>query len=312
MTKITFLFFSFLISLLVGSCGKKDSSFKTDEQDSLFVRGVGKVIPEDEILQLSLDQEGVVDFIYVAENDTVFVGEPVLQLSNQQQENQILIAEAQIITQQKRIESQKAILEEEKTRMANKRLEYERILRLYQENAETGQVKDDMAAEVKIQEAVIVSVQKQLEGEIKRLEELGRMKEQDQTQLSKRTLYSPHDGLILELPVKKGEYLKGGSTAAQLQPFGKIVVLCEIDELFAPQIKEGQRAFLISSASLDTIGSGEVVFASKYLKKKSLFYEQAGESEDRRVMEIKILPDSILPVLLNSKIECSVKTDHVL
>ena len=45
-------------------------------------------------------------------------------------------------------------------------------------------------------------------------------------------------------------------------------------------------------------------FTSSFLKKKSLFTDQTGEKEDRRVRTIKISLDKSEGLLLNARVEC--------
>jgi hypothetical protein len=47
-----------------------------------------------------------------------------------------------------------------------------------------------------------------------------------------------------------------------------------------------------------------VYFTSSFLKKKSLFTDQSGEKEDRRVRTIKLLLDAPENLLLNARVEC--------
>jgi hypothetical protein len=55
---------------------------------------------------------------------------------------------------------------------------------------------------------------------------------------------------------------------------------------------------------LDTLSTGTVYFTYSFLKKKSLFTDQSGEKEDRRVRTVKILLDQPENLLLNARIEC--------
>ena len=41
-----------------------------------------------------------------------------------------------------------------------------------------------------------------------------------------------------------------------------------------------------------------------YLKKKSLFSEQAGDAEDRRVREVRITLKNAEKILFNTRVEC--------
>ena len=51
-------------------------------------------------------------------------------------------------------------------------------------------------------------------------------------------------------------------------------------------------------------GLADFIFTASFLKKKSLFTDQAGEKEDRRVRQIKIGLDHPEQLLLNARVEC--------
>ena len=69
-------------------------------------------------------------------------------------------------------------------------------------------------------------------------------------------------------------------------------------------IVEGQKGWIRNVGSVDTLSTGTVYFTSSFLKKKSLFTDQSGEREDRRVRTIKMMLDQPEKLLLNARIEC--------
>jgi len=91
---------------------------------------------------------------------------------------------------------------------------------------------------------------------------------------------------------------------AQIEPSGKTIAVCEIDELNAAKILVGQKGWIRNIGSADTLSTGTVYFAFSFLKKKSLFTDQSGEKEDRRVRTIKMMLDSPDKLLLNARVEC--------
>ena len=85
---------------------------------------------------------------------------------------------------------------------------------------------------------------------------------------------------------------------------GKNIAIGEIDELYSDQVVVGQNAWIRHVGTTDTISTGKVIFTSSFLKKKSLFTDQTGEKEDRRVRTIKISLDKSEGLLLNARVEC--------
>ena len=66
----------------------------------------------------------------------------------------------------------------------------------------------------------------------------------------------------------------------------------------------GQNGWIRNVGSSDTLSTGKVYFAFSFLKKKSLFTDQSGEKEDRRVRTIKMMLDNPDKLLLNARVEC--------
>lgn len=297
----------FLLILAGYGCSKKETQPYNPQVSS--VNGVGKIIPEAEIRNLAMESSGIIQTISLQENDPAKTGDVILCLDNQTENNDIAIAIAQVRTQKSTIEAQRARLGEEKAKTANLTTEYERVIRLYQVGAETGQTKDNLATDLQVQEKSLARTTEDLKREISKLEEIQSELILKQTILEKRYLRAPTDGILLDLTVKQGEYVKQGDAIGQFLPVGPKVVICEVDELFADQIQEGQKAYILSTGGRDTLDTGTVFFISRFLKKKSLFYEKAGETEDRRVLEVKIRPDKPTRLLLNAKIECAIQVE---
>jgi HlyD family secretion protein len=108
---------------------------------------------------------------------------------------------------------------------------------------------------------------------------------------------------LLEVSARVGASLTPGQRYAQLAPDGRLTALCEIDELFADEIKIGQPAFIRYKGYPDTVSKGTVLYTAPYLKKKSLFSDEVGTKEDRRVREVRILLDN-QELLINRQVEC--------
>ncbi len=122
----------------------------------------------------------------------------------------------------------------------------------------------------------------------------------------KSIIRAPQNGRLLEVSARVGASLTPGQRYAQLAPEGRLTALCEIDELFADEIKTGQAAFVRYKGYPDTVSKGTVLYAAPYLKKKSLFSDEVGVKEDRRVREVRILLDN-QALLINRQVECIIK-----
>jgi hypothetical protein len=125
-----------------------------------------------------------------------------------------------------------------------------------------------------------------------------------QIERGQKIISSPVNGKILELSVLIGGPVSIQQSLAQINPEGKTIAICEIDELNAEKVAVGQKGWIRNVGSSDTLSTGKIYFTSSFLKKKSLFTDQSGEKEDRRVMTIKMMLDQPGKLLLNSRVEC--------
>jgi multidrug efflux pump subunit AcrA (membrane-fusion protein) len=125
-----------------------------------------------------------------------------------------------------------------------------------------------------------------------------------QIERAQRIILSPVNGRILELTVLAGGSVNTNESLAQISPEGKTIAVCEIDEMYAGKIAVGQKGWIRNVGSIDTLSTGTVYFTYSFLKKKSLFTDQSGEKEDRRVRTIKMMLDQPEKLLLNARIEC--------
>ena len=85
----------FLISILT-SCNNKSAKEKLGIENTKQaiainqIVGIGKIIPENDIIQLSSPENGIVQKIYKKENDTVSIGTVILELDHDLEDARIL------------------------------------------------------------------------------------------------------------------------------------------------------------------------------------------------------------------------------
>jgi multidrug resistance efflux pump len=110
----------------------------------------------------------------------------------------------------------------------------------------------------------------------------------------------------LEWKIRPGEGIAAQQTVAQIAPSGNTIVECEIDESLAFQVKIGQSVDVNYLGSAAVVAKGKIYFLSEYLRKKSMFSEQSGEAEDRRVRVVKVLLENPQGLLFNAKVEVKI------
>ncbi len=304
------VFYLLVFLSILTSCGSvdvkdKDGPIKlisatTDNQ----VVGIGKIEPEGDIIQLSSPVNGIVQKILKKENDTVIKGTAILELEHQLEDAKIYQLNSEVNTQAEQINVDEAGIDEFSAKYKNAVSEVERMQRLLQKGAETQQAVDDATTNLKsfqsnlkrLQASVVVSKSKLLETKAGlRIAEV---------ELEQKIIKAPINGKILEISTLIGSSIDTRQSFAQISPICKTIAVCEIDEMYADNVTVGQKAWVRNVGSTDTLSKGYVFFAFTFLKKKSLFTDQSGEKEDRRVRTVKIMLEQPDKLLLNARVEC--------
>ncbi len=301
-----------LLSILsiISSCGNNQSRDKA-AADKINVAGtvnqvvgIGKIEPESDIVQLSSPVNGIVQKILKKENDSVSVGSPILELDHQLEDGKVRQLVTEVNTQAAQIKVDEASVLEYDAKYNNAVAEVQRLQRLLAKGAETQQVVDDANTAIKsyqsnlkrLQACVIVSKSK--------LAETNAALHVAEIERDQKIIKSPVSGKLLELSTLIGSSIDTRQSFAQISPLGKIIAVCEIDEMYADKVLAGQKAWIRNVGSQDTLSTGTVYEALSFLQKKSLFTDQSGEKEDRRVRTIKIMLDRPDRLLLNARVEC--------
>lgn len=309
MTVKTILFIPCLF--LLSACGSKKEAenIKTPSADSLVaplvsrVSGIGRIEPEGGLIDLASDQGGLIRQVFIKEGDSLKKGVPLISLDNQVQQSQVTESAAKIKTQEEQLSLDKVNILEAENNLQKAEADYEKTKRLVEKNAETKQKLDDAATDLQNKKLALQNEKANLQVTNKKIDELRQQTNTAKTSASKYTVRAPVDGLVLQVTAKPGAGITPGQSFAQMAPAGRLTAICEIDELFAEKIVAGQTAFIRYKGYPDTISTGSVMYAAPYLKKKSLFSDQVGEKEDRRVREVRILLNN-QNLLINRQVEC--------
>lgn len=272
--------------------------------------GIGRVEPENEIINLAATSGGVVDEIYKEEGENVKEGDALVKLDDDMEQLRIVQFKSQLITQQTQIAFEKAALLEIEVKLSNKKKTLASVRNLVKKGAETAQNEDDLETEVKTLDLNVEKSKVSIQLAQNKMNELIEQLKLYELEANKKTLRSPYTGILLELLVKKGAAINQFQDYADMAPEGKKIIKAEVDELFCKMLKMGQSVDIRYLGSDKNITSGKIIFLSPFLKRKSLFSEKANDQEDRRVREIKIAFDQIPDLFLNSKVECVIKLEQ--
>jgi multidrug efflux pump subunit AcrA (membrane-fusion protein) len=306
-------FISIVLMILLVACGKKESAetpvtpveVKPAKVDQVVA--LGRIEPEGRIVSLAGEVSGIVDEVLVTEGQTVTQGTPLLKLKHELQTAKLQQARSQYATQLAQIESDKTSIEIARIELKNQAQTLARIKSLVSQKAETQQLLDDTQSSYEQQKAQIKRLEQLLTINQKKLAELQAAIAQAEAELNQRVLYAPSDGRLLRLELIAGDAFQAGTTVGDFAPKGRTSALCEVDELFAAQMKPGLKAYVRLLGKKDTLASGTISYVGAYLKRKTLLAEIAGDAEDRRVREVRILLDNADQLLFNTRVECIIQ-----
>lgn len=305
-----YFIFIILSIFILASCNDKSAEEKLEvknAQQAIVIKhvvGIGKIIPENDIIQLASPVNGVVHQIYKKENDRVSIGTIILELDHDLEDAKIRQLNNELNTQSAQIKVDAASVGEYEAKVDNAKLTLQRLQNLLLKGAEAQQTVDDETANLKALNSTLRRLKASVIVSESKLKETKTAIQIAQIERDQKIIRSPIKGKILELTVLIGGSVSMQQAFAQISPEGKIIVICEIDELNAAKVTLGQKGWIRNIGSSDTLSTGTIYFASSFLKKKSLFTDQSGEKEDRRVRTIKMMLDNPDKLLLNARVEC--------
>lgn len=300
----------------LSSCGNKDAKaadgpvpvkiedkrVKTSDVDK--ITALGRVEPEDQITALSMEVPGVVGKITANDGQELKAGATILELDHSVESARLQLSEARVRTQSEDVKGIKAQVRSAEIKAQNYKDRYERLKNIFESGAETRQNLDNAKTDYETAQRDIERLQASLQSAESRLNELQADAQVTRAEIGRKVLKAPSDGTLLKLTPNVGSAVAVGSAVGDFAPKGAITVLCEVDELFVDAVAVGQKASVRRQGSTETIATGTVVSVGAYLKKKSLFSDEAGALEDRRVREVRVRLDDAKGVLLNSRVEC--------
>lgn len=305
--KSTIVLMSFLF--IIAGCGAKKSepiqtTIPASKIEPSQVFGIGRIEPELKILELTSETTGIIKAIYFQPGAMVSQGQKMIDLTSDIEQAQLSQSAAKIKVQLSEIEAAQARLAGTKIKADNARANFERAKNLFDQNAEAQRTFDDARTEY---ESLVQQI-KQLEAEVTTAQNLLKQYQAAyqlaQADLNRKFISAPTDGQILALDVTIGSLISMGQVFGTFAPKSALSAWCEIDELFAPQVQINQQAYIRSQGMADTLAWGKVSFVGPYLRKKSIFADDVGVLEDRRVREVRILLDPMANILYGTRVEC--------
>jgi len=267
------------------------------------VIGLGRIEPELRILDLTSEVSGIVTRLPFRPGDRVAPGQTIVEMNQALEQAKVEQAAALVQTRTSEVESARAGLASARIKTAGSKLVFERARALYEQNTQAKSVYDDAQAQY---ESLLEDI-KRLEAEVAAAQSRLKQNQADlryaQAVLAQRTIKAPAAGQLLSLDVTPGSQLTPGTSFGTFAPDSPLVARCEIDEMFAAEVKVGLKAYIRSQGSTEPLVGGTVSFVGPSLRKKSLFADEVGDLEDRRVREVWIRLEPGPGLLFGSRVE---------
>ena len=299
-----------LLSMLLVACGNKQEKSETVTTELMpsQIVGIGKVVPEGGVVNLAAPASGIVNEIYVNAGDTVKKGDLILTLNSTDEELSVNEANTRIRSQELSVESAQIALAQERIAHKEQRRLLNDATELLEVGATTGENVRLLQNEFNQSDEQLKKAENNLRLQQSQLSELNIQQATRVNDFEKTKFYAPLDGMLLDLVPKIGEALNLHQQYGRISPNKPLVVLVEIDELFADYLILGQTCIIKLPGSSEIAATGEIIRISPDLKKKSLFSDGGTDLEDRRIREIEVSLNEISKTLfIESKVECSVQ-----
>jgi multidrug efflux pump subunit AcrA (membrane-fusion protein) len=277
---------------------------RVNPSDVSKITAIGRVEPEDQITALSMEVPGVVSKIAAGDGANLKAGAMILELDHSVESARLQLAEARVRTQEEELKGIRAQIASAETKAQNYRDRFDRLQNIFNSGAETRQNLDNAKTDYETAKREVERLQSGLRSAESRLAELRADARVTGAEIGRKVLKAPTDGTLLKLSPNVGSAVAVGTSVGDFAPKGAMTVLCEVDELFVNNVAVGQKATIRRQGSTETIADGVVTAIGPYLKKKSLFSDEAGALEDRRVREVRVRLNSAENLLLNSRVEC--------
>ena len=299
-----------LAALAVGfaaGCGSKTASPPENkpkmDMTPAQVVGLGRIEPELRILDLQSEVSGTVSGIFIRAGDDVAKGRTLVELSGAIEKAKLEQKAAQVQSQRSQIDVARASLGSARARAENARLSFMRAKSLAEQGAQAISVFDAARAEY---ESLLEDI-KRFEAGVIAAEDVLKQAQADQrlsqAEYDRRSVKAPSDGQILSLDVTVGSLISPEKPFGTFAPKSALIVRVEIDEMFADLVRPGQKAYVRAPGKTETLAQGKVTFAGPSLRRKSLFSDEVGSLEDRRVREIWITLDPGSRLLFGTRVE---------
>lgn len=298
---------SILLAVIITACGGKQKDVKPITEEPKYAVGIGKVLPEGGIVELSVGNPNKITKIYKKMGDWVKEGDILFDMDAVNEAIQVEKNQAALNTVHQNVKAVSYDVELAETKLAQFKQEFETSKRLYRSKAETAQKVFSDSIAYQEQLATVKRQKQNLVAQQASLKEQQLSIKSSQVTLKDQSFKALQAGRLIRFDVNVGQVLSANTVFGELAPNQPLVIEGEMDELYANQIKEGQRVDISLVGQSKVIATGKLSFVGTSLQNKSILYETIGEGTDRRVRRFTVqLESGKDDLLINQKVECKI------
>lgn len=303
--------FLLTIVTLVGCHSKKETettrpALEVPEKVDVVI-GIGRVLPEEGIVNLATEIAGIIDRVNKISGDSVQKGAVIISLNQSDAKLEILKLQNEIQAQRHLIQSNESLTRQYRVQLSHK----DEVVSVSRELVESGNETLENLRNYEMERGVI---QNQLEQNLEstnvnrmKLRELEVMLDLAKNQLEKLSVRAPFDGILLTQDAQVGAAIQPFQSFAKFAISSPLIVEGEADEMFANRLEIGQNVKIHYLGNEKVIAEGVIFSLSPDLSNKSLFNDEPDELQDRRVRKFKVRLTTMENLLLNSKVECNIQ-----
>lgn len=296
-----------LACILLVSCGGDQESSTPVQLEPTFLVGIGKVLPQGGIVELSTTSTNKVVKNYKNLGDQVKEGDVLFDMEAINEKLQVDQSAASLRSAEENIKTLSIDINSAELKLAKLKKDYETSKRLLANKAETPQkvFQDSMAF---MEQKLALDRQKQnLIAQKSTLNEQRIALNSKQVAVSDKSFKALQDGILIRYDIRVGAVINANVSFGELAPNNELVIEGELDELYANKLVLGQTVDLNLVGQAEVIAKGKIDFVGTSLQNKSIIYETIGEGSDRRVRRFTVkITDGAEKLLINQKVECKI------
>jgi multidrug resistance efflux pump len=265
--------------------------------------GLARLEPLGRLVYLAPEESGRIKRIHVEAGRHARGGDTIAVLDNAVELYRYRQALQNYDAQEAQVAAARADFASAQASARNAGTSADRLENLFGQGAATRQAYDDARTEAATARQRMLQLRAGLVSAQRQLDQFRSALGAARAAFSRRFIVAPTGGTMLSVDLPAGAMAGPQTPLGVFAPDGPPMALTEIDELFQLCVNVGQRAYIRRQGADETLSVGKVVFVAPFLRRKSLFSDQAGEFEDRRVREVHVVVRPAAGLVYGSRVE---------